>query len=267
MLENRVRTGEPRDYTERFEFKFTVGNNIICQRYFRINNFNPLSLSSLELANTIRECANIIDNDLKDKTAKYLEIVAPRVFNSLQEMEDYYADGKDRGMRLGEGIVVKNCPNNYVWGKKGEPVVVKEKFDNGEFSAELSEADIVDYKFAFYDSGREVCSTTWQGVYPKFVRNSIDLSNKRGKVAEEDVPKLGAESYLMYKMVEGKSDIVYKIIKEICFTCSSTDNSWYTTVQHYADDKGKITKYDNTELPRELRKEYKRLESYEQGYR
>ena len=35
---------EPKDYKERFEFELTVGNNIICQRYFRINNFNPTSL-------------------------------------------------------------------------------------------------------------------------------------------------------------------------------------------------------------------------------
>ena len=64
-----------KDYKERFEFKLMVGNNIIIQRYFKINNFNPRSLRSFELADAIRNCASVIDNELKSKTQTYLEII------------------------------------------------------------------------------------------------------------------------------------------------------------------------------------------------
>ena len=270
-LNNKRQTGEARDYKERFEFRFTVGNNIICQRYFRINKFNPLCLSSLELADTIRTCARMIDSDLKDKTEKYLNMVAPRTFKNVAEMNKYFESEQHKdSMHLGEGIVLREPENapNYAWGKNRTPVQLTEKFDTTrEFITPLTEEDTATYKFAFYDNGREVCSTIWEGTYPKYVRNSIDLSNKKGKVSdEEDIARLSFESYVLYKMVEGKSDIVFKLIKEICFTCSSEDNSWYTTSLSYLND-GKQTKYDNTELQRELRKEYKRLEAYEQTNR
>lgn len=258
-------SGEVRDYKERFEFRFTVGNNIICQRYFRINNFNPLSLASFELMQTIRECGQMIDEDLKGKTERYLNMYAPRVFKNEAEMTEYCKDEKHKaGFVRGEGIVLRdqNAPN-YTWGKNGEPVQLAEKFENSrEFVDDLTDDDRVEYKLAFYDSGREVCSTVWEGVYPKYIRNSIDLSNKKGKLAEgEDSSRLGFEAYVLYKMVEGRSDIVYKIIKEICFTCSSQDNSWYTTTASYKNGKS-VTKYDNAEMQRDLRKQIKRMEAY-----
>ena len=89
MFEKQVK-----DYKERFEFKLTVGNNIIIQRYFRINNFNPRSLKSFELADVIRNCASIIDNELKSKTQTYLEIAAPMVFNTVEDMKKYFSDEK-----------------------------------------------------------------------------------------------------------------------------------------------------------------------------
>lgn len=258
--------GEVRDYKERFEFRFTVGGNIICQRYFRINNFNELSLYSLELIQTIRDCGRTIDNDLKEKTERYLNVCAPQVFNTEKEMFDYYKDERNKNsMRPGHGIVIKDAKApNYFWGKNNEPVALAEKFDkDGEFTTPLTEEDVVTYKFAFYDNGREVCSTTWEGVYPKYVRNSIDLSNKKGKLPEgEDPSKLGYEAYILYKLVEGKSDIVWKIIKDICFTCSSQDNSWYTTSLSYTKPDGKTVVYNNAQLQKDKLKEVKRMESY-----
>ena len=82
------RKNEVRDFKERFEFKLTVGENIICQRYFKINNFNPLSLSSIELADIMRHLAVMVDNDLKDKSQVYLDIMAPQIFHTEQEMNE-----------------------------------------------------------------------------------------------------------------------------------------------------------------------------------
>ena len=57
----------------------------------------------------------------------------------------------------------------------------------------------------------------------------IDLSNKRGKFDEDEIDRLSYEQYLLYKMVEGKNDLVYGLIKTICNACSNSDNSEYTT--------------------------------------
>ena len=192
MVDFKTKSNESqqKDYKERFEFVFTTDGNIICQRYFRINNFNPTSLRSYELTNAIRRCASVIDRDLRDKTQIYLSIYAPRVFDSQKQMEEY--------------------------------------IDDGELTEASPEDNKSSYKFAFKVDGQEVCSIAWDGYYPKFVRDKIDLSNKRGKFSEEDTEHLTFEQYLLYMMVKDKSDLVYGLIKNICYACSYPDSKDYT---------------------------------------
>jgi hypothetical protein len=222
---------EPKDYKERFEFELTVGNNIICQRYFRINNFNFTSLRSYELTDTIRRCVALIDRDLKDKTYTYLEMYAPKVFQSKEEMIKFVSNpyNADR-LTLGEGLVVKgDKKTDYAFDGQGSAKELGYKFDDGELSESYVENNKTTYKFAFKVDGREACVVTWEGYYPKFVRDKIDLSNKRGKFEGEDIGRLSFEQYLLYKMVKDKNDLVYGIIMDICHTCSYTDNKDYTT--------------------------------------
>ena len=228
------RKQEVRDYKERFEFKLTFGNNIIIQRYFKINNFNDNSLKSYELAEVIRACTKLIDNDLKAKSQTYLEIAAPMVFNTVEEMNNYFSnEDHAKEMRMGLGISVKESVHDYFWGSNGKPVEASFKFDDNEFSNELTQDDMIDYKFAFCVDGKEVCSAVWTGVYPKYIRNSIDLSNKRGRQDGEDTSRLSFEEYLAFKIVEGRSELVWKIIKDICYVCSVQDNSFYTLYEDY----------------------------------
>ena len=256
------RKNEVRDFKERFEFKLTVGDNIICQRYFKVNNFNPLSLSSIELADIMRHLAVMVDNDLKDKSQVYLDIMAPQIFHTEQEMNEYYANPlNQKNIRGGHGIVVKdNLEHDYAWRAKfdkngdvigGSVMPLTFKFDDGEFGRELTDEDFVEYKLSFIDNGkdmntpREVCSTVWTGVYPKYVRNSIDLSNKRGRFENVDVMTLGFDQYLVYKIFNGRQDLVYKIIKEIQITCSNPDNTWYTVYDSYRRADGTEKVYKN----------------------
>ena len=235
-------------YKERFEFRLTVGDDIICQRYFRIGNFNPTSLRSNELVETIRGCAQTIDNDLKSKSLIYLEIFAPRIFNSLVEFTDYISDEKNRNSLVrGEGVVIREIKDHdFAWNGVDKLVPLTFKFEDGEFSEPLTDDDYVTYKFAFLDYGREVCSTTWVGVYPRFVRNSIDLSNKRGRLDADEIYRVGFEQYILYKLVEGRSDLVWKLVKEICYTCSDSDDSAYTISEEYRDEvSGKTLVYNN----------------------
>ena len=69
----------------------------------------------------------------------------------------------------------------------------------------------------------------WTGYYPKFICDKIDLSNKRGKYDGDDVDRLSFEQYLLYKMVEGKNDLIWGLIKNICYACSFLNSNDYTT--------------------------------------
>lgn len=244
-------------FKERFEFRLTVGDDIICQRYFRIGNFNPISLKSNELADTIRGCAQTIDNDLKSKSQIYLEIVAPRIFDSMDEFEKYIANGKNRnGLIRGEGVVIRTVKDHdFAWNGVDKLVPLDFKFDDGEFSEPLTDDDYVTYKFAFLDSGKEVCSTEWVGVYPRFVRNSIDLSNKRGRLDQEDIYRVGFELYILYKLVEGRNDLVWRLVKDICYTCSESDD-FYTVTSEYVsrkDGEEKVYVYNNRTATKKLK--------------
>ena len=231
MAEIKKQSIEPRDYKERFEFVLTTGGNIICQRYFRINAFNPRSLQSYELTSALRSCANVIDNDLKDKTAIYLERYAPKTFDSVEEMDKFVADERNRNrFTIGEGLVVRNNSiTDYFYAGEGKWKPLGYKFDDGEMTDGDAEANKATYKFTFKVDGKEAASVQWDGYYPKFVRDKIDLSNKRGKFDEEDIDRLSFEQYLLYKMAEGRSDLVYGLIKTICNACSFQNNNDYTT--------------------------------------
>jgi len=223
-----------KDYKERFEFKLTVGDNIICQRYFKINNFNEQCVYSFELMDTIRSVVKLIDDELKSKSFDYLEVFAPIYFNSIEEMNKYFENPINRRrIRLGNGIVVKGEKNDYCWGKNEKPVELSFKFDDGELIKPLTEADSVTYKFAFLVDGREVCSSIWEGLYPKFIRNAIDLSNKKGKV--ESLDNLGFEEYVNYRISVNRSDLVYTIIKEICSVCCLQGDNCYTLTSEFGN--------------------------------
>lgn len=56
----------------KFEFLLLLENNIVCQRYFNVKNYNPSSRYSLELYDYIKEISEEISSDLKIKTSDYL---------------------------------------------------------------------------------------------------------------------------------------------------------------------------------------------------
>jgi len=233
----------------------TVDNNIICQRYFRINSFNPESLKSYELLEALRRCVRTIDNDLKNKTQAYLEMYAPMVFNSENEMYSFLSKPHNSNrLVLGEGIVIRgNKTSDFVYIGDGNVKEIGYKFDDGELTENSPELSKTMYKFAFKVDGREVASMVWDGYYPKFVRDKIDLSNKRGKFDKDDVNRLSFEQYLLYKMVQDKSDLIYGIIMNICTACSYPEDAEYITDADEIMDGWKQSRYwDNLRIVKEV---------------
>lgn len=58
---------------KKFEFVLYINENIICQRYFSVKDFNPSSIKSIEAKECVDRCVSIIQEDLKTKTFDYLE--------------------------------------------------------------------------------------------------------------------------------------------------------------------------------------------------
>jgi hypothetical protein len=55
-----------------FEFLLTLENNIIVQRYFNVNNYNPKTNNSMDLYYWITDVCNQISNMLKIKNLEYM---------------------------------------------------------------------------------------------------------------------------------------------------------------------------------------------------
>jgi hypothetical protein len=244
MLKNKQDKKSPSDFKEPYEFRLLIDDNIICQRYFKINNFNPNSLHSLELTDTIRECANMIDEDLKSKTRVYLWHMAPLVFQNEAEMRDWFAKPENaEKVKLFENIVLRDKDaSEYTWD--GEKLIFCEKkICDGTFTNNLTDKDTLTYEFAFYVNDRKVASTIFDGVYPHYIRRNIDLSNTRGKFEGEDLSRLGFESYILNRLVYDRQDLIKKIVKEICYVCSVPEDSFYTQVETFKKPNGEVVTY------------------------
>jgi hypothetical protein len=74
-----------------YEFILYINNNIVCQRYFNIKNFNPDVINSLEVRDIISDCCDIVKKDLKQKTFEYLY----KYFNPYVEQKEEEIDRRN----------------------------------------------------------------------------------------------------------------------------------------------------------------------------
>lgn len=238
---------------ERFEFVFTVNGNIICQRYFRINNFKERSLGSLQLTDAIEECVSVINNDLKEKSNIYLWYTAPQIFANKAEM-DKWVENPTFALENPAFIVLNDTEEVFVWD--GAVVTPYSKsFNVADYvtNGKNEETSSI-FKFAFLDEGKEIRSISWDGnVYPRFVRSNIDLSNSKNKYKAEGV-YAPMEEFLMDKFIASMDDVIPVIVKKICSACSRNDVSKYDRFDYYGD-----LKYDMN-IQGQIREYYRRYE-------
>lgn len=84
-----------RKFEKKFEFVLYINDNIICQRYFSVKNFDPKVLNSIELVECVDECVRLVQDDLKNKTYDYLYKSYNPYRKQFQEdilVEDIYDD-------------------------------------------------------------------------------------------------------------------------------------------------------------------------------
>lgn len=56
----------------KFEFLFSLENNIVVQRFFNVKDHNPQSLHSMDLVECVKNICDEICDNLKEKTFDYL---------------------------------------------------------------------------------------------------------------------------------------------------------------------------------------------------
>lgn len=204
---------------ESFEFVVTVGDNIVCQRYFRVGNYNETSLSSRKVLNAVRDCGNLIIKLLESKTRKYLHLTAPQIFNSV-----------DQAVEL-----MRKHPN---WVKANDYVYIKDtetlyQYYNDILNPSTSVFNHMDYLrcdyveneitpciFTFKYEGRTIGSMVIDmSPYPQFIRTNLDLTSSKNRYKNTDKFNM-YYTFLLDSINEGREDLVPVIVEKLSRACS-----------------------------------------------
>jgi len=94
----------------RFEFELKINDNIICQRYVNIENFNKDSIYSYELHNSIKEICQMIDNDLISKSRVFCDMKCSNGYKN----EEFIPKPKEDTI---------NHPLTFTFKVDGKPVI------------------------------------------------------------------------------------------------------------------------------------------------
>lgn len=215
---------------ERFEFVLTINDFIVCQRYFKIANLKNLALHSVELHETLDYCVGLIQADLRNKTNLYNHYTAPQVFKNREEFDVWVAN-PNHDLRNPTFVVFKDTEETFVYSDRTLKLFDK-RFNTGDYVATREGETQCDLKFTFLDNGKIIYSKAWDGnVYPRFIRNNIDLSNSKNRYNDDGKQ---FESSLIKILIKDRNDLVPQIINEICEACSAEPKQC-TTELRYGD--------------------------------
>lgn len=269
ILKKEVKVIDNTQWRERHQFVLSANENIVCQRYFKVNGFNPNSLHSEELYYTIREIVNLIKEDLTSKSRIYTAITA----NKSTKLTGFY-NGEELDF-CDASMVYHDSFRGTVTLSNGT-VLEKEYIDYEPTEEEVDDTPFT-LKFSYLFDDKVIYEEIWDGSgYPKYVRNCIDLSNSNSTYKYVDPMRMSFSQQMTKSLNGGRQDLIYSIIKMFCTTLSNdVDEDGNTSEKDYTNsvDYGK-KKYYYTSYPREYVKgwanavrqktiEYKRWSEWE----
>lgn len=240
--EKEVKVIDNTQWKERHQFVLSANGNIICQRYFKVNGFNPKSINSEELYYTIRDIVHMIKDDLKSKSRIYTAITMGKStkltgFYNGEKLSNHdaalvFQDDVRGEVALSNGIVLNKTYIDYD---------VEEEVDDSPFTL----------KFSYLFDDKAVYEEVWDGtVYPKYVRNCIDLSNSNASYKNVDPMCMTFSQQMTKSLNSGRPDLIYNIIKLFCDTLSNdvdddgnSIDKGYTTSVKYGNKKYYYTNY------------------------
>lgn len=243
MIEKSIQEQNSEQMKERFQFKLTINDNIVCQRYFRINGFKSESKNSYELQECVHKCVERIKEDLKYKSNIYSWFTAPQVYETVDQLRekihshlDKYSDFKTYPfLPVASFIVIAETKEVFVWN--GEDIEPYNGYFNVSDYISSEEEQKCTLKFTFMDGDSEIISEIFDGTcYQRFVRTNIDLSNSKNKYK---IPGQYSqyEATLIDAMNNGREDIIPFIVRSLCVCCSYDDNSEYMVKDTYGSKK------------------------------
>ena len=99
------------------------------------------------------------------------------------------------------------------------------------------------FKFSFLIDDKTVFEKIWDGnVYPKFVRNGVDLTNNYAQYDSKDTSSLSFGAAIIRYMQNGKINLISDFIRRICETLSNSfsDKYEYTKTMNYYNNNNSI---------------------------
>ena len=104
----------------KFEFLLTLDGNIICQRFFNVRDFNPVTRKSMELHYEVKNICEEISEDLKIKSSNYLCENQNFILNS-EVVEDSKVAEKEEFLleiKLGDDVFISRIFPAYYYHPK-----------------------------------------------------------------------------------------------------------------------------------------------------
>lgn len=218
-------------FNDRFKFILSVNSNIICERFFKINGFDYDAINSERMkrlfvgedGSQYGTVISMIVDDLKSKSRVYTWYTTetPVKLTGFDGVsEETYAFYSNQKINT-----VPNEAEREVLIEDGEPEVVKPYDVTFKFSFQMAQKSTINKEGKpIFSDYKPVYEAIWDGsVFPKFVRNSVDLTNSFGH-KDKDLNMLNFVQSLAYRMTADKKDLVYHIIREICDAAVSEED-------------------------------------------
>lgn len=236
-------------YKERFQFILMLDDNIICQRYFRINGFKPESIGSYELKEAIDEVVWLIRKDLESKSRVYQWYT-----NTMpMKLTGYGKDFDDMREKLPQATYF------YYTGETNDIYGETERPQPYEFT----------FRFSFLMDDKVVYEKIWDGSeYPRYVRNSVDLTNSGYAYKDKEPLQLSFNLAVLRSMTVDKVDLIYPIINIICNATSDAygdKKNVYTYTETYGDKEYSLNDFNDEVINKWRTRTFNRTRDYFTG--
>lgn len=223
-------------YKSKFQFLIWVNDNVICQRYFKINGFNEESIYTAEFTNCMNDIVKSIQSDLESKSRIFMW------YTNLKEPLKMVGFATDKEIeKYGHDFVMLLVNNNIKDFKVSDGKIFHKEYmehteeivnDYGEIERP-DEGEYV-FKFSFLIDDVPVFEKIWDGnVYPKFVRNGVDLTNSYASYNNKETSALSFGAAIVRYMQSGKINLISDFIRRICDTLSNTFTEKYIYTKEF----------------------------------
>lgn len=255
----KTKPSNGKDYqVERFRFVLSINGSPICSRYFKINGFREESIYSEDLKEAIDSITTGLfdEYDVPLGGGKFLKVsgIDRGIINSdLTSKSRVYLWYSVNNFPIKSVGFENPAETEYVDVNANAPV------DPDDITGKIINHWNVTFKFAFLVDGKEVISRIWDGyAYPKYVRDNVDITNKKHLWENLESESMTYSLYLTRKMTIDREDLCHDIIEKICHACSygygiynrSTPIPKYRTKVSYTNEDGTRGKTYNLDFKR-----------------